>query len=46
MEARKSRFFAHHPRTEIRSGPRSLGMTLSTLIVNLRDKMLAARNSL
>ena len=29
---KKSRFFAHHPRTEVRSGPRSLGMTAEVLL--------------
>src|ERR1700758_3499302 len=38
----KSRFLAHHPRTEGRPGPRSLRMTLPDFIVNFRDRILVA----
>jgi len=37
----KSRFFAHHPRTEKRSGPLSLRMTSAVLFVNFGDETLA-----
>ena len=33
----KSRFFAHHPRTGLRSGPRSLRMTPSIFVACFRD---------
>jgi hypothetical protein len=36
LEMPKSRFFAHHPQTERRLGPRSLRMTPPTVILNIR----------
>src|SRR5271163_1351060 len=39
----KNRFFAYHPQTEIRLGPRALRMTAAGLKWTSRDRMLAVR---